>query len=140
MIGNKFMAWAAASAIVLGASCLTPAVAEEDGAKQVIPRSPMKVELVDYVDGGEGPGTLKMAGIAIPGEDVYIYVDDEPLVRVVAGDDGKWSVEEKTKLDKSVHKVRVEQFDKKTRFLSARVMFSMSLDKPGTAGGPPAKP
>ena len=140
MIGRKFMAWAAALAVVLGASYFTPATAEEDGAKQVMPKSPMKVELVDYVDGGDGPGTLKMAGIAIPSKDLYIYVDDQPLVKATAAADGKWSIEEETELDDSVHKVRVEQFDDKTRMLAARGMSSMSLAKPGANGRPPAKP
>lgn len=138
MIGSKFMARAAALAIVLGAFCLTPATAEEGGAKQVMPKSPMKVELVDYIVSDDGPGTLKLAGIAIAGKDIYIYVDDQPLVKVTAADDGKWSIAEKTDLDDSVHKVRIEQFDDKTRLLAARVMFSMSLAKPGADGKPPA--
>ena len=58
-----------------------------------LPKSPMKVELVDYIDDGDGTGTLKMAGIALPRKDVYIYVDDQPLVRVVAADDGMHEVD-----------------------------------------------
>ena len=72
-----------------------------------------------------------MSGIAIPSKELYVYVDDKPLVRVVSSADGKWSVEEKVPLDDNVHKVRLEQFDDKTRMLAARAMFSVKLPKPG---------
>ncbi len=147
MIGNKFMTWTAAFAIALGLSYFTlamvaggeQAVAEE-AAETPRPTSPLKAKSVDYVDVTDGTGTLKMSGIAIPSKELYVYVDDEPLVRVITSADGKWSVEEKVSLDDKVHKVRLEQFDDKTRMLAARAMFSMSVPKPGADGKAPAKP
>lgn len=146
MIGNKFMTWAAAFAIALGVSYFTPAMiaggeqaVAEEVAETPHPTSPLKAQSVEYVDVTDGTGTLKMSGIAIASKELYVYVDDKPLVRVVTTADGKWSVEEKLSLDDKVHKVRLEQFDDKTRMLAARVMFSMKLPEAGTDKAP-AKP
>lgn len=140
MIGSKLMAWATAFAIVLGVSYFTPAMVAggeqavaEEAAETPHPTSPLKVKSVDYVDVTDGTGTLKMAGIAIPSKDIYIYVDDKPLTKVASSADGEWSIEEKASLDDSVHKVRIEQFDDATKMLAARQTFSMSLAKPGAA-------
>lgn len=142
MIGNKFMTWAAAFAIALGVSYFTPAmvaggeqaVAEEvsEAAETPHPTSPLKAQSVEYVEVTDGTGTLKMSGIAIGSKELYVYVDDKPLVRVVTTADGKWSVAEKLSLDDKVHKVRLEQFDDDTRMLAARAMFSMKVPVDGT--------
>jgi len=121
MIGNRFTAWIIAFAVAAGASQFASAAEDES------PRSPIKVETIDYVKESEGAGTFKLAGIAIAGSEVYIFVDDKPLARVVAGDDGKWSVEETTELGAEVHTVRVEQYDNETRMLAARAMFKIEV-------------
>ena len=138
MIGNKLMTWTAAFATVLGVFYFAPAMiagveqaVAEEATKTPRPTTPLKAKSVEYVDVVDGTGTLKMSGTAIPSKELYVYVDDKPLARVVSSADGKWSVEEKVPLDDNVHKVRLEQFDDKTRVLAARAMFNMKLPKPG---------
>ncbi|MGH6736616.1 MAG: hypothetical protein ACRECX_11135 [Methyloceanibacter sp.] len=137
MIGSKFMLWAAALAIALGTICMAPAMAAEGegGAESASPKSPIHVDVVDYADAGEGPGTLKLAGTALAGSAVYIFMDDKPLGKVIADGDGKWSVENTVELGDAVHQVRVEQYDDTTRMLAARAMFSLSRAKPNDGKG-----
>jgi hypothetical protein len=146
MIGSKFTVWTAAFALVLGASFVMPATAAEGEApladvvgeaSSPSPKSPIKVSLVDYVKDGEGPGTLKLAGKAIAGSSVYIYLDDKPFAQVVADDEGMWSAEDKSEMGDEVHTIRVEQFDEKTRLLAGRAQFSISLTKPDGPGAAP---
>lgn len=135
MIGIKFIAWMAAIVVAAGAPLLSAAWAAEGES----PKSPIRVNTVDYVKADEGPGTLKLDGIAIAGSDVYIFVDDKPLARAVAADDGTWSIEEKTALDDKVHTVRVEQYDMTTRMLAARAQFNIALSKPDADADGPEK-
>jgi hypothetical protein len=137
MMGSKVLAWTSALAIVFGVSHFMPAIAAENGSADVMgeasspsPRSPIRVSVVDYEKAEEGPGTLKMSGTAIPDNTVYIYVDGKPFAEIDAGSDGKWSVEDKVALEDAIHQVRVEQFDKTTKILAGRAMFSISLTKP----------
>lgn len=146
MIASKRLAWAVvfalvSSALVLGGSPVTKAIAAEDEAAPAAdvvgdasspsPKSPIRVKIVDYAKAEEGPGTLKLSGTAIAGSDVFVYVDDEPFAKVSAGaEDGQWGAEDKIALDDSVHSVRVEQFDKATDLLAGRAMFSISLSPP----------
>ncbi len=105
------------------------------------PKSPIRVKTVDYAKAEQGPGTLKLAGTAIAGNTVYVYVDDKPFAEIVAGDgNGAWSVEDKIDLNDSVHSVRVEQFDTETKVLAGRAMFSISLSPPSPEdlAAPPA--
>jgi hypothetical protein len=147
MIGNKFVALTVAIVVIAGASHVAPVVAEENGPADVVgeasspsPKSPIKVSVVDYAKDGEDAGTLKLAGTAIPNSDVYIYVDSKPFAQVIADGDGKWSAEDKTTLDATVHQVRVEQFDDTTRMLAGRAMFNISLAPPSPEdlAAPPA--
>jgi hypothetical protein len=142
MIMSKLVAWTAAFAFVLGVAHVAPVLAAEGESTQAdvvgeasspSPKSPIKVSIVDYVKEGDGPGTLKLAGTAIASSDVYIYLDDKPFAHIVAADDGKWSVEDKTELDDSAHVVRVEQFDETTRMLAGRAQFNISLSPPDPA-------
>lgn len=133
MIGSKFIAWMVAIVVAIGAASAGWAAEGES------PKSPIRVNKVDYVKAEEGPGTLKLDGIAIANSDVYIYVDDEPLGRAIAGDDGKWSIEEKAALDDKVHTVRVEQYDMTTRMLAARAQFNIALSKPDADDKAPEK-
>ena len=137
MIGSKLAAWAAAFALVLGVAHSAPVMAAEDDAPQAdvvgeasspSPKSPIHVKVVDYQKSEEGPGTFKLSGTAIPGKDVYIYLDSKPIAQVVAAEgDGAWSAEEKIEIDDKVHVVRVEQLDDTTNMMAARAQFSISL-------------
>lgn len=135
MAGSKFIAWMVAIVVAAGLTLPSAAWAAEGES----PKSPIRVNKVDYVKADEGPGTLKLDGIAIANSDVYIYVDDQPLARAIAGDDGTWSIEEKAALDDKVHTVRVEQYDMTTRMLAARAQFNIALSKPDDAAETPEK-
>jgi hypothetical protein len=124
----------AAIVVVAGASHLGPLSAAEGGGSEpesASPKSPVRVNIVDYADAGEEPGTLKLAGVAIAGSAVYIFLDDKPFAKVIAGDDGQWSVEDKADLGDKVHTIRVEQYDDATRMLAARATFNIERAKPG---------
>lgn len=140
MVGNKLMAWLMALAFALGVFHATPALAEEGDApiadvvgeaSSPSPKSPLHVKVVDYQKAEQGPGTFKLSGTAIPGKDVYIYVDEKPFAQVLAAEgDGAWSAEDKIELDDKVHSVRVEQLDETTNMMAARAQFSISLTPP----------
>lgn len=143
MIGRKLTAWAAVFVLVLGVSHVAPAAAAEEDAPEAdvvgeasspSPKSPIKVEVVDYQKAEEGPGVFKLSGTAIAGKEVYIYLDDKPLAQVMAGEgDGAWSAEEKVEIDDKVHVVRVEQLDETTNMMAARAQFRISLSPPSPA-------
>ena len=136
-------------AILLTISQGVPAFAEDAKAKADVVgeasspshKSPIHVKVVDYQKADDGPGTLKMSGRAIPGQDVHIVVDGKPFATVMAAkDDGAWSVEDKIALDDTVHSVRVQQIDETTQMPAATAMFSMSLSPPSPEqlAAPPA--
>ena len=62
------------------------------------PKYPIKFKTVDYQESGD-TGKLTLAGTAPPESPVYIYFDEEPLVKVLADKDGNWSAEKEVKLD-----------------------------------------
>jgi hypothetical protein len=140
MIGSKLTAWAAAFAVILGVAYVTPAVAAEGDvpdadvvgeASSPSPNSPIKVGVVDYQKAEDGAGTFKLSGTAIPGKEVYIYLDEKPIAQVMAAEgDGAWSAEEKVEIDDKVHVVRVEQLDETTNMMAARAQFRISLSPP----------
>jgi hypothetical protein len=152
MIGSKYIGFVAALFAMVGVSCLASVVAAEDvpGDKSLIesqgaadsaepsrPRSPIRVTTVDYPETGEDAGKLKLVGTATPGNNLYIFMDDEPLVRVVPDDDGNWDVLIETSLGDGVHKLRAEQYDPTTRMLAGRAMFSIERAKPGGENAAP---
>lgn len=155
MIGSKSVAWVIAVMALAGVYGLTlnearaedvpePIVPQESAtpdasetAKPSRPRSPIKIETIDYQDptGGSGkPGKLKLAGTAKPGTMVYLFVDLDPYGRVIADDAGKWTLEGDLELDDQPHRVRAEQYDPETRMLAGRAMVTFSRNK--TNAGP----
>ena len=100
-----------------------------DASEAPSPRSPLRVENFDYQDNGEKAGKLTLAGIALPGNELYVYFDDQPLAKVVPDDDGKWSLESEMKLEDGRHTLRAEQFDPVTNMLAARAMVSFERAK-----------
>jgi hypothetical protein len=150
MVRIKLMSWMMALAFALGVSHAAPVLAAEGDAPDAdvmgaasspSPKSPIHVQVVDYQKAEEGPGTFKLSGTAIPGKEVYIYVDSQPFAQVVAAEgDGAWSVEDKIELDDRVHSVRVEQLDDTTKMMAARAQFSISLTPPSPEdlAAPPA--
>lgn len=149
MMGSRFAAGMAAFAVLFCVSQVAPALAEDAAPKADVVgsasspshKSPIHVKVVDFQKAEEGPGTLKMSGMAIAGQDVFISVDNKPFAQVTPEDDGSWDVEDKIALDETVHSVRVQQFDKTTQMPAATAMFSMSLAPPSPAdlAGPPPR-
>ncbi len=138
ILAYRFAAGLAVLAVLFSFSQTSPALAEYASknadvvgqASSPSQKSPINVKVVDYQKAEEGPGTLKMSGMAIGGQDIFISVDNKPFARVTVADDGSWGVEDKIALDDSVHAVQIQQLDKTTQLPAATVMFSMKLSPP----------
>jgi hypothetical protein len=144
MIGSKSTAWAFAAVALMGVYAVSlndtraedvpqPSApqavpnASEGAAKPTAPRSPIRFKDVDYQDSKEGvAGRIKLAGTAAPDTTVYIYVDENPYVKVVADDEGNWSAEGELQLDGQRHMLRAEQYDPETRMLVGRAMVTIT--------------
>jgi hypothetical protein len=147
MIGSKYLAiMAVVAGIVAAGLCPKSAPAADDAPEAVgsdagatVPRSPLRLNTVDYVDTDDGSGKLTVAGVALPGKELYLFLDDAPLAKAVPDDGGKWSIESAMKLDQGRHTIRADQYDTATDMLAARAMVSIERAKPG-AGETPAEP
>jgi hypothetical protein len=106
------------------------------------PKSPIRLNTVDYEDGDGGAGKLKIAGIALPGKELYIFLDDEPFAKVSPDDGGNWTVEGEMKLDNSRHTFRADQYDADTKMVAARavVQFQRAKQPPDEQHAAPAEP
>ncbi|MBC8013935.1 MAG: hypothetical protein H7X74_07650 [Methyloceanibacter sp.] len=159
MIGSKYI-FIMAVVVAVGASGLSPksAQATDDvpGDRSLIekqgtpssgaggsetepqpPRTPIRLSTIDYKDTGEGSGKLTLAGIALPGNDLYLFFDDQPFAKVVPDDGGKWSVEGEMKLDDGRHSLRAEQYDPATQMLAGRATISIGRAAPEQAAPAP---
>jgi len=74
--------------------------------------------------------------VALPGNDLYLFFDDQPLAKVTPDDGGQWSVESDLKLDDGRHTLRAEQYDPTTRMLAARAMLTIERAKQPADGTP----
>jgi hypothetical protein len=110
--------------------------AAPDAGEAPSPRSPLRVENFDYQDNGDKAGKLTLAGIALPGNELYIFFDDQPLAKVVPDEGGKWSVESEMRLEDGRHTIRAEQYDPTTQMLAARAMVSVERAKQPPDGTP----
>jgi hypothetical protein len=116
---------------------------ENEGAPSdgpTVPRSPLRLSTVDYVDTTGGSGKLTVAGIALPGKELYLFLDDEPLAKAVPDDGGKWSIESEMTLGEGRHTLRADQYDKATDMLAARAIVSIERAKPGSGETPESPP
>jgi hypothetical protein len=140
MISSKYLGIITVVATI-GAAGLGPMRAAAEDASgagnsdtaTTLPRSPLRLSTVDYADDGNGFGTLKLAGIALPGKELYLFLDDKPLTKAVPDESGKWNVESAMKLDEGRHTIRADQYDEATDMLAARAMVSIERAKPGEA-------
>jgi hypothetical protein len=157
MISNKYLGIVTAL-VALGAIGLSPSsvhaednapgdqsAAENQGASSdagageaVSHRSPIRLNSVDYQDTGDGSGKLTIDGIALPGNELYLFLDDQPLAKTVPDDGGKWSIESGMKLGDGQHTLRADQYDPATQMLAARAMVSIQRAAP-SAGEAPAE-
>ena len=84
------------------------------------PKSPIRLSTVDYQDTADGSGKLVLAGIALPGKDLYLFFDDQPLAQLHPDDAGNWSFEKEMKLDDDRHTFRADQYDQDSQMVAAR--------------------
>jgi hypothetical protein len=94
-----------------------------------VPRSPLRLSTIDYQDTAEGSGKLTLAGIALPGRELYLFLDDEPLAEVQPDESGNWSFEKEMRLDDGRHTFRADQYDKDTQMVAARAIVSLQRAK-----------
>ena len=99
------------------------------GAASSLPRSPLRLSTLDYQDTSEGSGKLTIAGIALPGKELYLFLDDQPFAQVHPDDAGNWSVEKEMKLDDGRHTFRADQYDAGTQMVAARAIVQIERAK-----------
>ena len=108
----------------------TPSDASEGSeAGSSVPRSPLRLSTVDYQDTAGGSGKLTLAGIALPGKELYLFLDDQPFAEVQPDGAGNWSVEKEMKLDDGRHTFRADQYDEDTQMVAARAIVSIERAK-----------
>ena len=147
MISSKYLGIMAVVAAVATAglwpiSARAAEDAPEAGASEAaptVPKSPLRLSTVDYVDTDNGSGKLTIAGIALPGKELFLFFDDEPLAKALPDDGGKWSIESEMKLGDGRHTIRADQYDTDSDMLAARATVSIERAKPGS-GETPAEP
>jgi hypothetical protein len=106
------------------------------------PKSPLRLSTVDYQDTADGSGKLVLAGIALPGKDLYLFFDDEPLAQMHPDDAGNWSFEKEMKLDDGRHTFRADQYDDDSQMVAARATVQLERAKqpPQENNAAPAEP
>jgi hypothetical protein len=105
------------------------------------PRSPLRLSTIDYQDAGDKPGKLSVAGVALPGKELYLFLDDQPFTNTLPDESGNWSVESEIKLSDGRHTFRADQYDQSTQMLAARAMITFERAKePTQEGAAPAEP
>jgi nucleoid-associated protein YgaU len=104
------------------------------------PKSPLRLSTIDYQDAGDKPGKLTVAGVALPGRELFLFLDDQPFTNTVPDDSGNWSVESEVKLSDGRHTFRADQFDKDTNMLAARAMITFEQAKQPAQDAAPAEP
>jgi hypothetical protein len=115
----------------------TPAAEENDASPS--PRTPLRLSKIDFQDTDEG-GKLTLSGEALPGRDLYLFLDDQPIATVTPDGGGKWSFESAMKLDDGRHTLRADQYDQATEMLAARAIVTIQRAKSGAGDGPPGAP
>jgi len=104
------------------------------------PRAPLRLSKIDFQETDGGSGKLSLAGEALPGRDLHLFLDDEPFATVTPDGGGKWSFESAMKLDEGRHTLRADQYDQGTDMLAARAIVTIQRAKPGAGGAPPDAP
>jgi hypothetical protein len=102
------------------------------------PRSPLRVSTIDFQDTEAGSGKLTLAGVALPGSKLFLFLDDEPIATVMTDGGGKWSYEGAMTLGDGRHTLRADQYDQTNEMLAARAMVTIQRAKPGEGGAAPA--
>ena len=104
------------------------------------PKSPLRLSTIDYQDAGDKPGKLTVAGVALPGKQLSLFLDDQSFAQVLPDGSGNWSVESEVKLSDGQHTLRADQYDADTNMLAARAMVTFEQAKQPTQDAAPAEP
>lgn len=104
------------------------------------PRSPLRLNTIDYQDAGDKPGKLTVAGIALPGKELALFLDDKSFANLMPDESGNWSFAGEVKLGDGRHSLRADQYDSETNMLAARAMVTFEQAKQPTQDAAPADP
>jgi hypothetical protein len=113
-----------------------PAAPENEAASRPS-KAPLRLNTVDFQDTSEGSGKLTLGGIAIPGKELFLFLDESPLGKVMPDDGGKWSYEGAMTLGDGRHTLRADQYDQATQMLAARAIVTIARAKPEGGGAAP---
>jgi hypothetical protein len=116
----------------------TATAAQESEAASGPPKAPLRLNTVDFQDTAEGSGKLTLGGIAIPGRELFLFLDETPIGKVMPDDGGKWSYEGAMTLGDGRHTLRADQYDVASEMLAARAIVTIARVKQeggGTAPG-----
>ena len=132
--------------LAVGAALPAPAFAggaeggEPGTGTTSLPRAPLRLNTVNFQDTDAESGKLTLAGVALPGRELYLFLDDAPLATVMPDDAGKWNHESEMKLEDGRHTLRADQYDESTNMLAARAMVTIQRVKPGSSEAPAPEP
>jgi hypothetical protein len=104
------------------------------------PKSPLKLATIDYQDAGDKPGKLTVAGVALPGKELALFLDDKSVANLMPDESGNWSFEGDVKLGDGRHTLRADQYDTDTNMLAARAMVTFEQAKQPTQDAAPMEP
>ena len=96
-------------------------------------KAPLRVNIIDFQDSGDSSGKLILGGIALPGNELFLFLDEAPIGKVMPDDGGKWNYEGAATLGDGRHTLRADQYDQATNMLAARAVMTIGRAKP--AGG-----
>ena len=104
------------------------------------PGAPLKLRTIDYQDAGDKPGKLTVAGIALPGKELFLFLDDQPFTNTLPDASGNLSVASEVTLKDGRHTFRADQYDTDTNMLAARAMITFERAKEPTQDAPAEPP
>ena len=113
------------------------AQAEEASKAPSPPKAPLRLNTVDFQDTAEGSGKLTLGGIAIPGRELFLFLDESPIGKVMPDEGGKWSYEGAMTLGDGRHTLRADQYDVASEMLAARAIVTIARAKPQGGGAAP---
>lgn len=113
------------------------APAEEASKAPSPPKAPLRLNTVDFQDTAEGSGKLTLGGIAIPGRELFLFLDESPIGKVMPDEGGKWSYEGAMTLGDGRHTLRADQYDVASEMLAARAIVTIARAKPQGGGAAP---
>ena len=91
---------------------------------------------IDFQDTGNGSGKLVLGGIAIPGSELFLFLDEAPIGQVTPDGSGKWNFEGAAKLGDGRHSLRADQYDQATKMLAARAIMTIGRAPAGGEAAP----